>query len=84
MTVERKLFSALEGTHSFPDHFLPERLLAGVGDVDFFLDGAQETFIRPSFFIRDRIMDLTVVQRRLDLIQIFVEQVLCLLFERDE
>src|SRR5215470_12231214 len=82
--VERELLAALVRPHRLAHHFLPERVLARVGDLDLLLDRAQHAFVGVALLVGDRIAQLAVVERGLDLVDILVEKLLRLLFEGHE
>src|SRR5258706_5391732 len=84
VAVERELLAALEGAHRLAHHFLAERALAGLGDADLLLDVAQEALVGLALLAGDRVAQRAVVERRLDLVEILVEQLLRLVLERDE
>src|SRR5688572_1281526 len=82
--VERELLAGLERDHRLAHHFLPERQLAGLGDLDLLLDRAQEPLVGRARIARDRILDLALVERGLDLVEVLLEQLLRFLLERRE
>src|SRR5205085_3106977 len=82
--VERELLAALVGAHRLPHHFLAEGELAGLGDADLLLDRAQEALVGLPLLVGDRVAQRAVVECRLDLVEILVEQALGFLLEGDE
>ena len=81
---ELELLAGLEGHHGLAHHFLAERHLAGVRHLDLLLDRAQEALVRRARLARDGVGHLAVIERGFHLVQIFLEQLLRLLFEGGE
>src|SRR5580704_5860945 len=72
VTDELELLAGLESDHGLADDLLPERQLARVGDLDLLLDRAQETLIGGPRLAGNGIRYLAVIERSLDLVQIFL------------
>src|SRR3989442_4760743 len=84
VAVERELLAALVGAHRLAHDFLAEGELARLGDADLLLHRTQEALVGLALLAGDGIAQRAVVERRFDLVQIFVEQLLGLLLEGDE
>src|SRR5882672_4126385 len=82
--VERELLAALVGAHRLAHHFLAERELARLGDADLLLHRAQEALVGLALLAGDRVAQGAVVERRFDLVEVLVEQLLRFLLEGDE
>src|SRR5919197_5302018 len=82
--IQRELLAALVRAHCFPHHLLAEGKLAGLGDADLLFHRAQEPLVGLPLLVGDRIAHGAVVERRLDLVEVFIEELLSLLLEGDE
>src|SRR6267142_252214 len=82
--VERELLAALVGAHRLAHHFLAERELARLGDANLLLHRAQEALIGLALLRGDGIAQRAVVERRLDFVEILVEELLGFLLEGNE
>src|SRR5260370_29001243 len=76
MTDELELLARLKGHHGLAHHFLAERHLARVRDLDLLLDRAQEALIGGAGLAGDRIADLAVIERGLNLVEILLPPLL--------
>src|SRR5882672_8648960 len=84
VAVERELLAALVGAHRLAHHFLAEGELARLGDADLLLHRAQEALIGLALLAGDGIAQRAVVERRFDLVEVLVQELLGFLLERDE
>src|SRR4051812_5288 len=82
--VEREFLAALVRAHRLAHYFLAEGELAGLGDADFLFHRAQEPLVGLALLVGDRVAHRAVVELRLDLVQILVEQLLRFLLEGHE
>ena len=81
MAAQTEFFSLLESDHGFSHHLLPEAFLAGVGDVDLLFHRAQKPFVGRPCLAGHAVADLAAVEHRFDLVEVFLQQPLCLLLE---
>src|SRR3954467_1942847 len=84
MRIEGELLAALVRAHGLPHHLLAEGQLARLGYANLLLDRAQEALGGLALLVGDRVAQRAVVERRLDLIEILVEDLLRFLLEGDE
>src|SRR5262249_829754 len=81
--VVERLAAPVSHRHLAED-LVAEAVLAVLGHLDLFLNRAHELLVGWYFFARDRVEELRLVQVRLDVVQIVVEQRQRLLFEGDK
>src|SRR6476646_5648250 len=84
VAVEGEFLAALVRAHRLPHHLLAEGELAGLGDADLLLHVAQEALVGLPLLAGDRVLDGAAVERRLDLVEVLVQQPLGFLLERHE
>src|SRR5438132_3772481 len=81
--VVERLTMAIRHGH-FAENLVAKAVLAMLGHLHLFLNGAQKFFVRWYFFARDRIDELRLIQVGLDIIQVIVEQRQRFLFKGDK
>src|SRR6185312_13951408 len=81
---ELEFLSSLERDHRLANDLLAEGELARVGHLDLLLHRSQEPLIRRSGLAGDRVGDLPMIEGRLDLVQILLEELLRFVLERGE